>query len=128
MIVFVYKNRLYLDPPWWLYIAFFLVVFCFPAIWPIGLIRLRRRIGIPEHPTKRSWDYVFGSSNPYWVIMHLKNGTRIGAKYSAKSFASSYPAEEQIYVEQAWRHDDNGKFVKLCRITFWPLGTNNAID
>jgi len=34
------------------------------------------------------------------------------AKFDTNSFASSYPAEEQIYIEEVWDLDEKGKFIK----------------
>jgi hypothetical protein len=62
------------------------------------------------HPIAKPWDYIFSQGETHWVILHLKDGRRIGGKYGTQSFASSYPAEEQIYIEELWRLDENGKF------------------
>lgn len=42
--------------------------------------------------------------------MHLKDGSRIGGKYGKYSYASSYPEEDQLYLEQVYYVDENGKF------------------
>jgi hypothetical protein len=64
------------------------------------------------HPTLRPWDLKFSEGEPAWIIVHLKDGRLIGGRYQEKSYASSYPAEEQIYLEQVWRLDENGKFLE----------------
>jgi hypothetical protein len=58
-----------------------------------------------------SWDYVFGKRNPFWIIVHLKNGQKIGGFFGDESFASSNPADEQIYLEEVWVLDDDGRFL-----------------
>lgn len=60
------------------------------------------------HPTAKPWDFVFQQRKPYWVIVHLKEGGMIGGLYSDRSFASSAPAEEQIYLEQEWVVEEGG--------------------
>jgi len=62
------------------------------------------------HPFKKPWDFVFGKKEAYWVIVHLKDKRKIGGKFAKNSFASSYPSEEQIYLEEVWTLDENGKF------------------
>lgn len=54
------------------------------------------------HPISKPWDYVFKQRKQYWVLIKLKNGEFIGGKYASASFTSSYPAEEQIYLEETW--------------------------
>jgi hypothetical protein len=45
-------------------------------------------------------------------IVHLRDGKRIGGRYGADSFASSSPAEEQIYLEEVWSLDAHGSFFR----------------
>lgn len=60
------------------------------------------------HPTAKPWDYLFAQRKPYWVIVTLKDGKKIGGRYDSKSFASSNPAPEQLYLEQAWHLSEAG--------------------
>jgi hypothetical protein len=46
------------------------------------------------------------------VIINLKNGEKIGGVYGPNSFASSFPRKEQVYLEQLWQVDKNGKFIQ----------------
>lgn len=62
------------------------------------------------HPIGKPWDYVFAQEQPFWVKVTLKNGEVLGGKYSDKSFASSAPNEEQIYLEETWILSETGKF------------------
>lgn len=64
--------------------------------------------GTAPHPTPKPWDFVFKQAKPFWIIVYLKNGNKVGGKYSGKSFASSFPADEQIYLEEAWLVSDAG--------------------
>lgn len=64
------------------------------------------------HPIKKPWDYVFQKRQWYWVIVDLGEGKRIAGKYACDSFASSYPAPEQIYLEECWHLDDDDSFEK----------------
>lgn len=75
-----------------------------PQYWPLKRIL--------DHPAKKPWDYVFSKREPYWILIHLKNGGRIGGKYGRDSFASSYPADEQIYLQEVWEIDENGQFLE----------------
>lgn len=96
------------------YILFYaFVLFGAPVIWPFILMNLRTtkffQRAMP-HPTEKPWDYVFGQLKPYWVIVTLTDGKKIAGKYCTSSFASSSPAPEQLYLEEAWTMNDEGGF------------------
>lgn len=60
--------------------------------------RARERFGI-RHPTPKAWDYFFGKGVPCWAVITLKSGRVIGGYYGSESFASSFPHEEDLYLE-----------------------------
>jgi len=85
-----------------------------PACWPFVFLRLSTWRPIAKHlvhPIRKPWDYVFGKRDPFWIIVHLQNGQKIGGRFDVESFASSDPADEQIYLEEVWILDDGGRFV-----------------
>jgi hypothetical protein len=100
---------------WWYYLVVVLVMLVFPTLWALIFVRFRKWKFLTKfilHPFKKPWDYVFGKRESYWVIVHLKDGRMIGGMFGEQSFASSFPAEEQIYLEEVWVLDKNGKFKK----------------
>jgi hypothetical protein len=115
LIIPIHLNNFY-ESHLILYIVCLLIIlFIFPICWPFLFIRLSGAKLLAKyiiHPCPKPWDYVFGSRISFWVIIHLKNGKRIGGKYDSKSFTSSYPVEEQIYLEEIWKLDDDGKFIR----------------
>ena len=62
------------------------------------------------HPIAKPWDYIFSQRKLYWIKITLKSGKLIGGKYGENSFSSSYPEEEQIYLEETWIITDGGGF------------------
>jgi hypothetical protein len=64
------------------------------------------------HPTGKPWDFVFAQKKLYWMKIILKDGTILAGKYGLKSFASSAPEEEQIYIEECWILDEQGAFIR----------------
>ena len=89
-----------------LYILFYLfVLFVAPILWVLAwkhirILNIFQKIA--PHPTLKPWDFVFSKREPYWIKITLKNGQVIAGKYASKSFASSAPADEQIYLEEVW--------------------------
>ncbi|MCL6580964.1 MAG: DUF6338 family protein, partial [Firmicutes bacterium] len=56
-----------------------------------------------------SWDYFFGKRRPCWVLVHLKTGGLVAGLMGAKSFASSYPEQRDLYLEEAWQITEDGR-------------------
>jgi hypothetical protein len=97
-----------------LYLAFAVVVLLAAPIgwaflykWLRGTPFFRRNM---PHPTGKPWDYVFGRNIPYWVIVKLNDGSTIAGRYDTESFASSAPAGNQLYLEEAWVLNADGGF------------------
>ena len=58
------------------------------------------------------WDAVFSKRKSAWIIIHLKDGRKVGGKYSTTSRTSAYPNQRQIYLEELWQLNKNGGFDK----------------
>lgn len=99
------------------------VVFCVfvlliaPVLWAwiYGKIRATQfsQATLP-HPGGKPWDYVFGQRRGFWIIVSLKDGSRLGGLYDSRSFASSAPAPEQLYLQETWEINADGGFER-CR-------------
>jgi hypothetical protein len=85
-----------------------------PACWPFLFLKLSTWRPVAKHfihPIRKPWDYVFGKRNSFWIIVHLQNGQKVGGRFDTESFASSDPADEQIYLEEVWVLDAEGRFL-----------------
>lgn len=101
LIVILQSGTFYADHKAWYYVLWFLIVVIAPAIWPILFLRLVTcrlisRFVLSPYPT--AWDHVFGLREPFWILVNLRDGRRVGGKFGDRSFASAFPAEEQIYL------------------------------
>lgn len=70
----------------------------------------------------KAWDERLGRGEPLLVLATLTDGSRLGGLWGGNSFASSYPADEDIYVEQAWELEpESGRFIRPAQRTagFW---------
>lgn len=95
------------------YLFYIFVLFIAPIVWVLIWKYLRARDFFQRnapHPTAKPWDYVFAQRKSYWVKVTLKDGTVVAGRYADKSFASSAPAQEQIYLEETWIINSNGGF------------------
>jgi hypothetical protein len=105
LILAVEDGRLHDVHPGLYFLFYIFVLFVAPIGWVLLWSWMRTweifQKNAP-HPVAKPWDFVFQQRKQYWVIVYLKNGEQIGGKFSSKSFASSAPAEEQIYLEEVW--------------------------
>lgn len=124
IVVFGLAN--YILVGWWLLsisrtiglvwqIIVIIVVFIFtPLVWPyivrvlVNIPWVSKRI---VHPIPKAWDYFFGRHMECFVLVRLKSGLLLGGVMSSKSFASSYPSDEDLYLEQVWKLAKSGKFL-----------------
>ncbi len=59
-----------------------------------------------------AWDFFFARHQSCWVLCHFKNGSQIGGYFGPNSSATSYPREPELFLEELWRVDENGRFVE----------------
>lgn len=105
---------------WAHYLAWLVGFLVAPASWPFVFRQLAIWPPIAKrivHPIQKPWDWYFEKADPSWVMIHLKNGLTIGGWFGYDSFASSYPAPEQIYLEQVWILDENLNFKERAKDT-----------
>jgi hypothetical protein len=97
------------------YFCFLIIFLIIPLLWPLILLKIFSVKLISSriiHPFSKAWDFKFNKRKPALIIVHLRDGRLIGGLYGYTSFASSYPAEEQIYLETVWKLNENGNFEK----------------
>lgn len=76
-----------------------------------GWIRcLAHRLGMrPVHSTPNAWDWKFSvCQNSRFVMVTLANDDTVAGIFGPGSFASSDPAERDIYLEELWNVPDDG--------------------
>jgi hypothetical protein len=109
------------------YVSIIGLLFCFlsPAalalIWAwLRMNWLHKHLGM-DHPTAKGWDYFLTSHSTFWVLFHLKNGKMMGGFFGGKSYASTYPQDPELYIEEVWRVDEIGRFIEIVP------GTSGAV-
>jgi hypothetical protein len=117
IVLFELGDRL----PWWLYHLLLLAlivlgIFATPILAAYIFYRLEGRgylKSLGAHPNPTPWDWFFSNrAGNYYVRFHRKEGEDLGGYFGEKSFAASSPNKEQIYVEEVWRLDEDGKFIE----------------
>lgn len=117
---------------WWDGAALICVLLIAPIIWPTlfsTIIDSQILQGRIKHPIPKAWDSVFSRGEQLFALVHLKNGDLIAGYFGSKSFASSYPAEEDIYFEKTYIIDEQGHFTgEAINGTKGFLVSKNSID
>ncbi|HEX8232366.1 MAG TPA: DUF6338 family protein [Caulobacteraceae bacterium] len=82
--------------------------------WELGR-RLANRIGLnPIHGIPTAWDWSFHqASSGAWLLITLKDGSEVAGLYGEQSFASTSPAERDIYLERVYARVDGGAWEPL---------------
>lgn len=114
VLVLIHQNNFYDFHQTWYFIIMGILLFVMPVCWTLLFIWITKHSKLKEfvlNPIKGAWDYYFDSRQAGWVIITLKSGKKVGGVFGNKSFASAYPREEQIYLEQEWVLGANDTFI-----------------
>lgn len=94
-------------------ITWFVIIFLVPVF--LGIIRawsiqrdsgawLYRMVKLrPINPIPTGWDWIFGRTNPCYLLITLTDGTEIAGYFGSKSMASSDPGRKDLYIEKVYR-------------------------
>lgn len=98
---YVFSSNVVMQTIW-----FILGIFIVPIIWPFILkmiLNINWISNLIINPVPKGWDKIFSSGERFFVIIHMKDGKRIGGFYGENSYVSSYPEAQDIYIESAWK-------------------------
>jgi hypothetical protein len=65
-----------------------------------------------DHPTRTGWDHFIKNNHQFFVLCRLKSDDMIGGLFAGDSYATTYPIEPEIYIEQLWAITEQGVFLK----------------
>lgn len=112
-------------------LLFILILIVFPAVWPILLkifLSAKWLRGKTLSPIPKAWDYFFGKCESCFMLLHLKNGKKIGGLYHRDSFASAYPESRDLYISELWSTDERGHFLSKIPGTKGMLISHDVVD
>ena len=77
--------------------------FLVPALYPFAIKSLRdsQLAGITGSHS-RAWDFVFSKRLKRWVRLHMKDDTVVCGWFGSNSQSTSYPIDEQLYIEKLY--------------------------
>jgi hypothetical protein len=97
-------------------------IFVTPILLAYILHRLELRgtlekLGTKPSPTPSEWLFSHEAGKHFYVRFHRKEGKDLGGYFGENSFATSSPNGQEIYVEEVWRLDEDGRFVERVEET-----------
>ena len=94
------------------WVTTYVVLIAAPIGWALLMKWLRDQPWTPFlSSNNKAWDYFFARKKPVWVVAHMNDGRTVGGLYSGDSYASSYPSEEQVYIETQWLLGEDDEFI-----------------
>jgi hypothetical protein len=69
------------------------------------------------HPVPKAWDYFFRLRQTCWVVATMKDGHVLAGWYGTNSFASSFPAEEDLYLEKTCNLSPEGRILQVRELS-----------
>lgn len=73
---------------------------------------VERWLGLRIRIPPKAWDYLWVQDFRAYVVVTFTDGSRIGAAWGRRSWASGFPAEEDIYFEVVYSLSDEGEFLE----------------
>ena len=65
------------------------------------------------HPVPTAWDFQFARGKPYWVVVTMKDGSRVFGLYGYQSFAGDEPSERDLYLEAVFEPTNTGEWAPV---------------
>lgn len=105
-------------------ITWFIIIFLVPVLLGFGraaIIQkgiggwLYRITGLrPINPIPTGWNWIFGRTDPCYLLITLTDGTEIAGFFGSRSMASSDPGRKDIYIEKVYEVPvDGGAWTEL---------------
>jgi hypothetical protein len=100
-----------------LFVLILLALFGCPLLLAYILHRLELRgtlanFGAKPSPTPSDWVFSHEAGKHFYVRFHRKDGEDLGGYFGENSFAASSANGQEIYVEEVWRLDEDGRFIE----------------
>lgn len=108
-------GRLAAERPWWSYPLAISALLLSPASLAWAWYRLRNAKfmqGRVSSTAPSGWDAFFSRGESCLMLLHMKNGEKVGGLFADRSDASTFPNPQQVYIEEFWQLDDQYDFVE----------------
>jgi branched-subunit amino acid ABC-type transport system permease component len=70
------------------------------------------RAALGRTPAPRAWDHLFSDRPTVYLRVRTVDGDWLAGRFAGRSYASGFPHEVDLYLEEAWEVDDDGQLGK----------------
>jgi hypothetical protein len=102
------------QPPLWVAVALAaMILLVTPAALPLLYLTAVRRWLASKvvDPCPSAWDWSFSKNPTAMLLVHLRDGRKVGGTWDRTAFSSSYPVPPDLYLSEAWNvNQDTGTF------------------
>lgn len=97
-------------PPLWSSAVFaLLILLVTPALLTLLYLRAVREwlASYVVDPCPSAWDWAFKINRQAMVLVHLRDGRKLGGTWDRTGFVSSYPVPADLFLSEVWAVDQN---------------------
>jgi hypothetical protein len=101
-------------PVWGLVCLAILILIVTPGVLPVVYLKVARRFFASSilEPYPSSWDWAFKTNKDAMVLVHLRDGRKVGGSWLGSAFSSSYPVPPDLFLSEVWHvEQDSGRFL-----------------
>lgn len=124
LIYIIIRNEFYIQHPYRTAAIWFGIILISPFILGLLIARLSdkgihrgllHRFGFtPIHEIPTAWDYKFSKTeNKVWLLVTLKDDSRVAGLFGSDSFASSDPTERDLYIQEIYSIKESGQWERI---------------
>ncbi len=131
LLYLLFAGRFSSAAPAWRALTLFIIIFIVPVMLGIASAMIKQKDGLAWlyrwlrlraiNPVPTGWDWIFGRTDPCYVLVTLRNGTQIAGYFGPQSMASSDPDRRDVYLERiytipldgTWRPVDRSRGVYI---------------
>jgi hypothetical protein len=109
-LLYINSEEFFKHHPFWYFVISLWCLVVFPAVFGYVFYLIRTAKWFCDwagYPAKTAWDDFFKRKRQCYVLCLLKNGKRIGGYFGGESYATTYPDDPELFLEQVWRVDQN---------------------
>lgn len=92
-----------------IYLPMYFRILILPVILSVMVVYLSKN-KTRRKAMKKSWDFYFQFNYRCFILVHLNDNSMVGGLFSKQSFASAYPQNEDIYIQEVWEISNKGEF------------------
>jgi hypothetical protein len=112
LLYLLFAGRLFAFSPLYQALTLFLVIFLIPIMLALAAAAITQKEGLAWldrvlrlrsiNPIPTGWDWIFGRTDPCYILVTLRTGEQMAGYFGPQSMASSDPDRRDLYLERVY--------------------------